>query len=484
MTLADLLSAVAARGALPRIPAKKTALKYLANALGYPSLEQCPVGDACRDPEAWAAALDTHFATLTTQGRTLSPESRRNVRNELRVVFRQAEAYGLLTAPLPPVLLAKPQRLGFTRQQLETAPYQETYRPTTGPRRYGLPLAQWPPDIQAGWRDYQAKCDDRLRETTFHTYAETLATYLGFLQNIRGRTPTWDDCFDVAQLSAFVRWHRGRLQRPTTTTLGKRVTAMLAAMARVVEHRHAGKLAHFHQKIQPPAPVHMKRLHHWVSLARLQAVADAYLDEGRAPYIAEAHVQYPGSRRATHFQRGVMLALLVRIPLRLRNVHGLRVDRHLYQGHDGHWWLHFQGGDLKIGTRSGQVNEYKVDLTDYCPELLPLLDEFRREYRSRLPNAATSPFLFLTRNGARFTSKILGVELSDAVAMRTGQRWYPHLIRTTWATEYIEKTRDFTGAAYMLGDNVATVLKAYQDILGKDQHAKAKDFLAEALRAG
>ena len=26
----------------------------------------------------------------------------------------------------------------------------------------------------------------------------------------------------------------------------------------------------------------------------------------------------------------------------------------------------------------------------------------------------------------------------------------------------------------MLGDNVATVLRAYQDILGKDQHAKAK----------
>ena len=71
-----------------------------------------------------------------------------------------------------------------------------------------------------------------------------------------------------------------------------------------------------------------------------------------------------------------------------------------------------------------------------------------------------------------------------AVALRTGQQFYPHLIRTIWATEYIEKKRDFTGAAYMLGDNVATVLRAYQDILGKDQHAKAKDFLAEALHTG
>ena len=70
----------------------------------------------------------------------------------------------------------------------------------------------------------------------------------------------------------------------------------------------------------------------------------------------------------------------------------------------GHWQLHFAGSDLKIGTRKGRANEYKVDLTDYCPELLPLLDEFLTTYRPRLPGAATSPFLFLTQTGRPFSA--------------------------------------------------------------------------------
>ena len=83
MTFADLLATLETRGALPASRAKdlKTSLRYLAAALGHPALEQCPVGDACRDPQAWTAALETHFAALTAQGRAVSASTRRNTRN-------------------------------------------------------------------------------------------------------------------------------------------------------------------------------------------------------------------------------------------------------------------------------------------------------------------------------------------------------------------------------------------------------------------
>ena len=54
----------------------------------------------------------------------------------------------------------------------------------------------------------------RLRETSFAAYRRGLTTYLGYVANICGRIPTWDDVFDVASLAEFVRWHGGRMGRP------------------------------------------------------------------------------------------------------------------------------------------------------------------------------------------------------------------------------------------------------------------------------
>src|SRR5215217_5421188 len=126
MTLADLLTTLVTRSALPASRAKdiKTSLRYLATALGHASLEQCPVDTASQDADTWQAALESHFQALTAQGRTISAATRRNTKNNLRVVFRLAETQGLLAAPLPVPLLTKPRREGFRRQQWETAPYK------------------------------------------------------------------------------------------------------------------------------------------------------------------------------------------------------------------------------------------------------------------------------------------------------------------------------------------------------------------------
>ena len=484
MTFADLLTALDTRAALPasRIKDMKTSLRYLAAALGQTSLDECPVDAACRDPATWTAALETHFAWLEAQGRTISAVTRRNTRHNLRVVFRLAEASGLLTQPLPPRLLTKPKRDDFRRQQRATAPYQSTYRPQTGPRRFGLPQAQWPPDIQAGFRDYQAKCGRRIRESTFRGYVNRLVTYVGYFTNICGRTPTWDDLFDVAHLDEFLRWHGERLGRPVSVQ-GHQVAQMLGALANVLKHRHARALADFRKTLPTPAPLHVKRVH-WVNLATLETVAEACLTEGRRPYTAHSRVRYPGARRAALFQRGLMLKLLVRVPLLQRNVREMRLGEHLFKDQDGYWQLHFAGDDLKIGTRGGGVNEYNLNLSTYRPEFIPVLEEFLQVYRPRLPNPTDSTLLFLSCRGKPFSQLTLQLELSCAVAMRTGQRFYPHLIRTIWATEYLEATQDITTAATMLGDTVAVVMKTYYDIVHKDHHAKASAFLGTALHAG
>ena len=120
---------------------------------------------ACQQEATWTGALENHFQALEASGRTMSAATRRNTRNNCRVVFRQAEAQGLMPAVhLPPRLLLTQGRKAFDRQQRATAPYQTTYHPTGSPRRFGLPQAQWPPDITQGWQAYQALCGLRIRE--------------------------------------------------------------------------------------------------------------------------------------------------------------------------------------------------------------------------------------------------------------------------------------------------------------------------------
>jgi hypothetical protein len=484
MTFADLLTALEIRAALRASRAKdcKTSLRYLAAALGQPSLEQCPVDAACRDPARWDAALEAHFATLTAQGRTISAVTRRNTRNNLRLVFRLAAAHGLMPGVhLPPALLRKPPRRAFRRQIQATSPYKTTYQRHEG-GRYHLPQAAWPPDIQAGFRAYLARAGRRLRESTLGTYVRSLATFFGFLAHIRGRVPTWEALFDVEQLDDFVRWHGARLGRPLTVH-GRHVATIITTIANVLGHSKAGALADFRNTLKAPAPLHTKRAH-WVSLAQLEAVAESCLAEGRIPVVVAPGTRHGGAGRASAFQRGVILKLLVRVPLRQRNVREMQLERNLWKDPTtGHWHLAFAGDELKIGHRGAEINKYEVNLSTYRPEFPPVLEEFLTVHRPRLPGSATSPFVFLTHRGRPFDAQSLREELMLDVAMRTGKRFYPHLIRTIWATECLtsKQVPDWITAAVMLGDKVGTVMARYHDLVDQAHHPKASDFLDEAL---
>ena len=82
--------------------------------------------------------------------------------------------------------------------------------------------------------------------------------------------------------------------------------------------------------------------------------------------------------------------------------------------------------------------------------------------------------VFLGTRGKPYSSKTLHRALSEAVAMRTGQRFYPHLVRSIWASEFLERTGDFTTVAGLLGDQVSTVMAAYYDIIRPAHHAKSQ----------
>ena len=493
MSMSELLATLTARDALPagRVKDIKTSTNYLAQALGHPSPDHCPVDPSLKDVETWLAALEPYFAALTAQGRTISGKTRSNTRNNLRLLFRAAATQGLVAAPPPAALLPKAKRAAVEARWREEAPYKSSYHHGTPThlRAYGLQQRDWPADIQAGWQAYLSHCDLTIREVRHTLVAENLVLYWGYLAHIVNRQPTWEDLFDQEPLRAFVRWHAARLDQHPITHAGHLVVITAAMVAKVLGRPDARSLADFRNSLQPPAPLHIKR-DHWVTLAQLEAAAEAWLQDGRIPTAPRKDTKHPGGRNAGRFQKGVILKLLVRVPLRQRNIRELKLGKNLYQDHDKHWQLHFSGSELKIGMRGARINEYKLDLTTHFPDFIPVLEEFLNTYRPKLPNAATSPFLFLTSvNGRPFGQAGLALELRAAVGLRVkgAPRFYPHMIRTIWATTYLtspENYGDYETAATMLGDTVQTVMRTYFDVLDRDHHAKAAAFLSSALRAG
>ena len=499
MTFAELFATLHSRGLIPkRAPAKQSSLRHLARALGYPTLDQCPVGEACRDPDQWTAAMKTYFATLREQGRAMTAKNCDNILTDLRWFFRLADAQGLLTAPLPVPLLTTSARgrRAFDRQRQGTSPYQDTYGRKVP---YRLAQAQWPADIEREWQNYLEILDRRVRANTLEAYAYLLEAFFGYRAHVQGATPTWDDLFRVDLLRHFVRWHGERLGRDDNSATGFKLVRVVAAIANVLELDQALPLAQsrrtllvaYARKLKAPDPLRDKQRYHWATLPEIEAVANSLLAAGRIPFVTNPHNIHAGAIRATNFQLGLIFKLLVRVPLRQRNIRELQYPKHLWQDRAGDWILRFEGKELKVATRKGDANVFQVRLSRLYPkdgstpdDFIPTLEEFITNYRPLLPKAQTSPFLFLTHCGNPFSVDTLRVEITTAMERRTGVRLNPHVIRDIAATTLLKQGHSYDMVAALLGNTVATVIKHYAHLIPEEQIALAAGHLGKVLRTG
>lgn len=480
MTLMDLLTTMNTQGHIhpSRFKDIKTSLGYLARALGHDTTDQCQEEPSSIASSLWQQKLDTHFSLLVKQGKKLSPNTLRNTRTNLRFFFRKAEVEGLLPPParLPELPLA---RATHRRTAASTSPFY-CLRVSNFQMPYRLPLDQWPTDIQSAWHTYRASRELQVRKITLDRYVDYLSRYLGFLITLEGLTLQWDDLFTLAHIDRFVRWHSARNQT-TITRWAELTVQLLHLLAMRTNPQAVPAIRHYLRELPTPEPRHDKRRHGF-TLRELETVGLSALEDAHKPVTTTSQeALIPGLLRILQHQHALMLRLLVRVPLRQRNLRELHLHKNLYQDEGGHWHLHFSGSELKIGTRNRRVNEYHVDLTDFCPDLLPHLEEFLTLYRPRLPHAQESSLLFLTKSGKPYTMRGISLELSALVLRRTNKRFHPHLIRTIWASEYLSATNDFEGAATLLGDSVEMVLKNYYEIHEKKAYNRAGQFLTTIL---
>jgi hypothetical protein len=477
MTLTTLFDQVAAQPALrhSRVKDVQTSLRYLARAFGAGDPAACDA--AVLQAPDWKARLNTYLVALEPppSGHTV-----RNTRNNLSWLTRQAHALGLLQVPAAPAAAPTPTRAQQRRRWRERARVQPPGAAGTPGGRYSVPRADWPPAIRAWWDAYRAARGLKLRPDTLVNSEHRLGGYLGYL--LAEEAPpvaTVEELFVVARLDRFVRWH-GRRWGVRVTRLGVQTAKILRHLAAYAKSPAVPALKDYCQDLPEPAPVHDKA-RQWFTLAELEAVGADLWARAQRPVARERGLAHPGLYHALEAGRALMLRLLVRVPLRQRNLRELCLGRHLYRDPQGHWQLALVGEDLKIGTRWGRVNDFRLDVSAHAPELIPHLEAYLDRFRPLLPRAATDPHVWLTRTGRPYTVRTVHAELRAAVDRHLGRHFYPHLIRTIWATEFIHATGDFTTAAYMLNDTVPTVLHRYQALLDRDLQAKARAFLRQAL---
>jgi hypothetical protein len=460
MTLHDLTDQLS-----PQFPVSvqkdlKTAVRLLAHALNYADAKSCPV-EACLHPLPHLyQVIETH---LTAQGK--SAHTIRNTKNNLSRLFRLAEAQALFA--LMPAKLT--QRFKFNDMPL---------RKGTVPRQDGshLPRRHWPPDVEEQFATFATWATDpfvpgrdakwKKRQITVDVYQRTFEAYFGYLHHVLKIRPVqFTHLFDFTRIEQFVLWHiNDKWHRPTQ--VADNLVKFLHALASQYhpDPTLAASLRTLRKRMPPVRPLYNKS-DAWVPLHELERVGVALWPSASPEALrrrASASDRISAGRRyAGRAATSLMLRLWVHIPYRQRNMREMKLDHNLYRTPEGQWRIRFAGEQLKIATKRGQSN---VSDLPFPPTLVSALETYLTTWRPILAHIHNASEVFLTQVGTPLNPDSLRSNVQGQVYRFTGRRWHPHMIRTTWATEWIQSSGDFMTAAIMLNDRLETVIQNYSHL--------------------
>jgi hypothetical protein len=456
-----------------RIKDIHTSIQKLADAFDVP-LEDL---DLTKVEATYEDKLKQFFAQMDPPP---SVYTQRNTRQNLRQLYRALRSADLITTP------PTPRHKPLTAHQIrdhrrQHSPYRS--RSIGELSIYRVPPEQWPGDILERWERFVADRSLSVKPVTITNYTHSLFSYISYgIRFDRTSIACYDDLFDRARLTRYVTWHANRVGASRITSQGKNVVRNVVMMARYEQHPALDTLFQLYKKLPFVAPFHDKQAAcHAVTAEELEQLGLEVLEHARRPCEFQPpdtkrkkKVVSVGLSRSVTCANALILRLMWRLPLRSRCVREMALGTNLFQDEQGIWRLRYAGEQLKVSHRGGRINRFEVP---WPPDLVDHLEEYLHDFRPRFHNADTNPLVFLTRFGHQLTPQVLGYRISQMVYARLGKRLYPHLLRTLWVDRYLlESNGDISTAAYILNDNVQTVLKRYHELRGFDHIKKAYEF--------
>jgi hypothetical protein len=440
----------------------KTAVRYLAQALGAADASRCSLDSSNRPLPELCRALKAHLRAEGKGHATI-----RNVNNHVRRMFRLAEAKSLfkLIPSTPPERLVKGHR----------------------PRRPGspvmhdgtnLPMRYWPRPTQMAFSAFTKWATDPVvegrdakwqkRPITVQAYRQGFEQYFGYLYHQRHLTKvSFKHLFELTLIRDFIHWHVNERHHRPTRTIQHFLRCLIAFTGQyhpMPELRR--QLLDLKRSLPQAAPVYNKS-DAWVPCAELRRIGEAIWPQ-HLPQLRPSWYKArccAGLTDATRAGKSLMLQLWTYIPYRQRNIREMELHRNLYKD-NGTWRIRFVGEQLKIARKRGRPNHF--DLA-FPPQLVQTLEEYLAIWRPIIAEITEDRFqhVFLTRWGTPFTASGLWYAMTRLVYSYTKKHWHPHIIRTTWTTEWLHDIRpgDFHTAAIMLNDSYFTVINNYAHLL-------------------
>ena len=183
------------------------------------------------------------------------------------------------------------------------------------------------------------------------------------------------------------------------------------------------------------------------------------------------------------YRDGLIIALLIACPMRLKNMTDLVIGQHLI--FDGcAYWLKLTEAETKTG---------RPYVAAVPPELTPYIDGWLQVHRTRLQLTAGRPgkvgsmtgHLWLDRAGRPMSGKAIRDQIKSRTRQAFGRHIWPHLFRDCAVTELVDCAPEEIGIAPDLLGHAAlqTTKKHYIQAVGMKAHARVQEVIAAIRRA-
>ena len=263
--------------------------------------------------------------------------------------------------------------------------------------------------------------------------------------------------------------------------LGSRVAPMsiammagaLLRMLKVIEpERDWNKLAALYNHLKLTAKPQRDKLGRIVAATDLLALGTHLMDTCQ-------EVRTRNNYASTQYRDGLIIAVLISCPVRIKNLSMIEIGRHLvFDG--GSYRLEFSGEETKTGRP--YIAELPSQLTSY-------IDRYLAHHRVQLiahdgGRPSTSGPLWLDRWGQSMSSAAIRQQIKLRTRHAFGKAIWPHLFRDCAVTELVDVAPQEIGiAADLLGHrSLETTQKHYIQAQGMTAHLRIQEMMAARRR--
>jgi hypothetical protein len=495
----------------------RTAIKQYARILDFSDPRECPISAYLKSDTARNQLIEKRAP------QTLGIIGVRNLKNNVSYVIRKAIELEIIS-PLAAELASWSESNSTTLMpKRNESVYAAKYIIDPVPQRLGQEIKEY--------ENWSTRINNRMRPKrlqkrpiTFYHHRHTILLEAGYLVKFRGLEAEAINLLILIEPNNAIDYVEWGIERQKRHTKGSEaILTRIIALARYLEitvqptkqksiiQQWLLELRRFSATLGTPVRVQHKEKR-WLDLVQLEKVGCSIypLNARRVHELSkrvrtdiEAGCDNPLAAKrnfrmyAFRVLQSLLIRLVIRVPLRQRNLRemqwaptSLENGQNLYRK-NGVWRLRFQGSELKIATVRGEVHSLGYEFPD---DLVDLLEEWLNKWRPILVAQQKSEdkwkergetgqeFVFLNLSGRPLETGQVTRAFEMATFKFTGVSVNPHTIRSIFATEYIKATHNFIDAAYMLGDDVKTVLENYARLLDEECGKRAGERIGRILR--